>query len=99
NYVSKLAHYRMHSAALQTGKLMQYVPENNIYVYFRYDDQSTVMIIMNANDKAETLTTSRFIERMKGFTKAKNVITGESLYELRQIEVQPDQTLVLELER
>lgn len=97
DYLSKLAHYRMHSGALQTGKLMQYVPENNIYVYFRYDNKTTVMVIMNANDKAETLDTKRFVERMKGFTKAKNIISGEYLSGIDQIEILPDQTLVLEL--
>lgn len=97
NYVSTLAHYRMHSAALKTGKMMQYVPENNIYVYFRYDPKSTVMVIMNANDKNETLDTKRFVQRMQGFTRAKNIITGEYLTDIAQIEILPDQTLVLEL--
>ncbi|TAN20778.1 MAG: alpha-amylase [Chitinophagaceae bacterium] len=98
NYVSRLAHYRMHSTALQNGSLMQYVPENNIYVYFRYDTKSTIMVIMNANDQEKTLTTDRFTERMKGFTSAKNVVTGKSLPDIKQIELKPDQTLVLELE-
>lgn len=98
SYISKLAHYRMHSTALQSGKLMQYVPENNIYVYFRYDAQSTVMVIMNANDKDKILTTNRFSERMNGFTKAKEVITGKQLSNIQEISLLPDQTLVLELQ-
>lgn len=56
------------------------------------------MVIMDANDQEETVTTHRFTERMKGFTGAKNVITGKSLHDIKQIELKPDQALVLELE-
>src|SRR6202000_687322 len=43
NYVRTLANYRKHSTALQTGKMMQYIPERGFYVYFRYDAKGTVM--------------------------------------------------------
>lgn len=97
HFISTLAHYRMNSTALNAGKLMQYVPENNIYVYFRYDKNSTVMIVLNANDKSLILSTNRFIQRMEGFTKAKNIITGEMIPDISQLKLLPDQSLVLEL--
>src|SRR5699024_4874321 len=86
-YVQTLAHYRQSSSALQTGKLMQYVPENGIYVYFRYDDKETVMIIVNSNETEEDLKTKRFIERTKGFQSARNVITGTHLTNINTISV------------
>jgi glycosidase len=99
HYVSTLAHYRQHSTALQTGKLMQYLPKNNVYVYFRYDAASTVMVIMNANDQSVNIDPARFTERMKGFSQAKNILNGMVLTSLKQIAVPADQTLVLELMR
>ncbi|MBU2045211.1 MAG: glycoside hydrolase family 13 protein, partial [Bacteroidetes bacterium] len=35
NYIKTLANYRKNTPALQTGKMMQYVPVDGIYVYFR----------------------------------------------------------------
>lgn len=96
DYVRKLANYRKATPALQTGKLMQYIPENNIYVYFRYDGQKTVMVVYNSNDKEETLTTGRYSERIGRATQAQNVITGETT-DLGSLTLKPKSTLVLEL--
>lgn len=79
NYTRALAQFRKSSSAIKTGKLMQYVPEDGVYVYFRYDAKQTVMCIMNPDDKEKEITTTRFEERLKGFTKAKDVITGQSV--------------------
>jgi glycosidase len=96
NYVSKLANYRKNTPALQTGKLMQYIPEKGIYVYFRYDDAKTVMVVYNANDTDQKTTTERYAERIKGAKKAINVVTGETV-DLSELSIPDKSTLVLEL--
>ena len=101
NYVSKLAVYRTKSEALQTGKMMQFVPEDGVYVYFRYITEGKqgkdVMVILNSEDKAKTLDTSRFAERMKNTSSAINVISGEQINTVKNISVPAKTTLVLEL--
>ena len=72
----RMANFRLHSSAIRTGKLMQYVPQNGVYIYFRYDDKQTVMCVMNTNDHESTIDLSRFSERMNGYTKALDVATG-----------------------
>jgi len=76
-YLSRLAHYRKTSSALTTGKTMQFIPENGLYVYFRYDPRQTVMVIANKGEKELKPDWSRFAERMNGFTRLKNVVTGK----------------------
>jgi glycosidase len=76
NYIKTFANFRKGSSAIKTGKLMQYLPQNGVYVYFRYDDKQTVMCVMNTNASASTIDLSRFQERMKDFTKAYDVATG-----------------------
>ncbi len=49
---SKLGNYRKTSSAIKTGKFMQYIPENGLYVYFRYDAKQSVMCVMNTGDNA-----------------------------------------------
>jgi len=97
NYVSKLANYRKSNPSLQTGKLTQYVPEDGMYVYFRISAEGKpVMVILNGEDKAKTLNTSRFAEQIKNSSSLKNVITGEQT-DIKTINVPAKTTLVLEL--
>lgn len=99
NFVKTLANYRKNSAALKTGKLMQYVPEQGIYTYFRYtaDHNKTVMVIVNNEDQAKTLETTRFAESIKNANAATNIITNQKLNTLKTIAVPAKTTLVLEL--
>ncbi len=98
NYVRRLANYRKNTSALQTGKLMQFMPEKGIYVYFRYDDKKTVMVVYNSRDKEATTTTDRYAERIQGAKQAKNVITDETV-SLQSLTIPAKSTLVLELVR
>ncbi len=97
NYLKTLANYRKNSTALQTGKLMQYVPQNGVYVYFRYDKTKTVMVLVNSNDKSSAIKTNRFNERIKEFKKAKNIIDNKEFAILNEIEIPATTTLILEL--
>jgi glycosidase len=98
NFVRTLANFRKKSAALQSGKLMQYVPQDDIYVYFRYNAsvKGTVMVIVNNTEKEKNLNTNRFAERTLGATSAKNVISGANI-SIDEIKVPEKTTLVLEL--
>ena len=97
NYVKILANYRRVTPALHSGKLMQYLPQNGTYVYFRYDGQETVMVATNSTDKEISLDTNRFAERMTGFTSAKNVLTGEKVSDLKILKLPAKTAVVLEL--
>jgi neopullulanase len=97
NHVRKLANYRKNNEVLQSGQMMQFIPEKGIYVYFRYNAGKTVMVIMNSNGEEENLPTARFSERTAGFIKAKNIISDEILNTIQTIKVPAKTTLVLEL--
>jgi neopullulanase len=78
-YVTTMANFRKNSSAITKGKLMQYVPAEGVYVYFRYDEKQTVMCIMNTSDKEKPIDFNKFSERTKGFIGAKNIIGNEQL--------------------
>jgi glycosidase len=99
NFVKKLATYRKATPALHSGKLMQFVPQDGFYVYFRYDERKTIMIATNSTDKEADMKTERFAERMNGFTRAKNILTDEALGHLTSIKVPAKTALVLELQK
>ncbi len=77
-YVSSLANWRKNSDAIAHGKLMQFIPENGVYVYFRYTQTETVMVVMNTGDKTYALEKVRFAERLNGYTQAQEVTTMQT---------------------
>ena len=99
NYVRTLANFRKKSSAIKTGKMMQYVPENGVYVYFRYDNNQTVMCVMNAENKPVTINLSRFAERMNGFSKAYDVAAGNEFALQPSLTVAEKNLLVWELRK
>ena len=74
--VKTLGQFRLHSTALRYGKMMQYVPEKSLYVYFRYDEHQTVLCAMNTGNQPVRLDFGRFSERTAGFTSGVEVGTG-----------------------
>lgn len=95
-HISRLAQFRKKSTAIGSGKMMQYLPKDGLYVYFRYDQQQTVMTISNTGDKKIKPDWSRYQERVKGFTQARNVVTGK-VKTLSEIELEPKESYVMEL--
>lgn len=96
--VKILGSYRKQNTALQTGRLMQYVPQNGLYVYFRYDAEHTVMCAMNTSEQAMQLDFKRFKERVTGFSAAKDVCGSGNSFSLSQAATMPAMTMwVLEL--
>lgn len=97
NYIKKLLNWRKSSLAVTQGKLTHFIPENDIYVYFRYTNAQTIMIILNKNETSIDLNTKRYAERMLDFEKAVNVITDEVITELDLINVPAMSALIFEL--
>ena len=78
NYVSTLANWRKNSEAITEGKLMQFIPENGVYVYFRYTENDVVMVVMNASKSQYKIDTKRFAEMLGGVSTVKDVVSGET---------------------
>ena len=96
NHTATLANYRKQSSAITTGKMMQFVPEDGMYVYFRYDDRQTVMVVMNTAKENKAIALKRFEERTKGFSRMKNIITG-AVTDLKDFNLDSYKSSVFEL--
>ena len=96
SYVSALANFRKNSSAITTGKTMQFIPKEGIYIYFRYDARQTVLVITNTSDKDAKPDWSMFTERTIGFTQVRNVVTGK-MKPLKGLEIEAKESLVFEL--
>jgi len=98
NHIHALASFRKKSSALTTGKMMQFVPEDGVYVYFRYDAKQTVMVVMNTSKTDKTISFDKYAERINGFTKSMDVITKEK-NAMKDFTLGSYKTIVLELEK
>ena len=74
-HLATLANFRKTSTALTSGKFMQFIPENGVYVYFRYNEKQTVMVVMNTSKEEKKIAMNRYTERTNGFTKYIDVLT------------------------
>jgi len=96
-FTKKLLNYRKNKKVLHFGKLLQFLPENNVYVYFRYDENERVMVVINNNTEAQELELSRFAEGLDGNTSGKDVITGEQVNLSNNLSIKGKSSLVIEL--
>ena len=99
NFLKKLLNWRKNNPVIHTGKLMHYIPENNVYVYFRSNENKTVMVVINSGDISQNISLDRFSESLKNFSTGEDILS-EKKYDLstRKITLTPNTSLILELE-
>ncbi len=96
--VSKLLNWRKNNAVVQHGEFMHFAPVKNVYAYFRYDEDDTIMVVLNRDEQTVTLDTARFAERIGEATHGTDVVTGERFAIDEPLVLEPRSALLLELE-
>jgi neopullulanase len=96
-YIQSVARFRKTSTALGTGKLLQYVPDNGLYVYFRYDAKQTIMCVLNTDSVTRLVDCNRFRQGIGGFQSAREISTGQHLLFTDRIEIPARKMWILEL--
>jgi len=97
DYFRKVLNWRKTNQVVQSGALKHFVPENGIYVYFRYNQSGKVMVVLNKNQEAKALDTARFGEVMAGCTSGKDIISGASITDLSSVKVPAMSDMIIEL--
>jgi glycosidase len=76
-FTKQLLNWRKNQPVIHSGKMKQFVPENNVYVYFRYNESDTLMMMINNSVKEETLKMNRFDELLSGKSILRDVFTNQ----------------------
>jgi len=97
NHIRTLLRFRKKTPVLHTGKLMHYVPKDNVYTYFRYGDNTgeVVMVIINASEKTHLIDWERFNERLRGKETGKEILSKQNIIIGRITEVGPKKSKVI----
>jgi glycosidase len=99
NYISKIQNWRKNKSVIHTGKLMHFVPQDGVYTYFRYNDNETVMVVLNNNETGKTVSGDRFSEITKGYKSGKEIITSKEIPNLAEINIPAKTAVIIELQK
>ncbi len=96
-FVKKLANYRKVSDAISNGKFMQFVPQDGVYVYFRYTNKQTIMVVSNTSKSEKNIDTSRFNEILKGSKSAENIVDDVNIADISNLKIPSKGVMILEI--
>jgi len=98
DFTKKVLNWRKGKEVIHTGKLKHYIPNDGVYVYFRYNDSESVMVVINNNDtESKTVQKAKYAESLSGFTKGFDIITGKPVDDLASFEIGPKTAMIIEL--
>lgn len=79
NYLSTILNYRKSSEALTKGKMIQFIPRDGFYVFFRFTENQKVMVVVNNNSNEKQLDMTRFNEMDIIGKSAKNIVSKDKI--------------------
>jgi neopullulanase len=97
-FTAKLFQWRKSNKAVHFGEMKHYLPENNVYVYFRTIDKQSVMVVMNNSGTIQTIKTDRYNEAIGTFKTGKDVLTGKQIDLKTEFLLESKTFLILELQ-
>lgn len=97
DFTSKLFNWRKSATVIHSGKMTHYIPENNVYVYFRYTEAESVMVVINNSNNNQTFKMKRFNESIQNYQTGKDILSGKTVDLKNDITIEEKSVLVLEL--
>lgn len=99
-FMKTLLNWRKDSEVIHHGDMMHFAPKHDgVYVYFRYNENESVMVVLNKSESPVQLDMKQMNERLNGFSRGIDVITGESYSLTSDLKAPPNRALILELEK
>ena len=98
DFTSTLFNWRKNKSVIHNGKMTHYIPENNVYVYFRHNEKEAVMVVINNHSEKQTFGLNRFKENTKNYAKGKNIFDKKMFNLNSNLEIEGKGILILELE-
>ena len=99
DYTQKLLNWRKSKDVIHNGKTKNFSPEKNVYVYFRYNDEEKVMVVINSSDKEQTIEMNRFQEMVPSSFTAKDVMKDAEIQIKDLLTIPAKSSLILEINK
>jgi hypothetical protein len=78
---------------------MQYIPSKGLYVYFRYDNNQTMLCALNSDTLSASIHFGDYKERTQYFETATDVMTGSNYNLSEQMNIPARSIRILELKK
>lgn len=99
DFTAKVFNWRKSKSVIHNGKLMHYLPDNNVYVYFRYNDTESVMVVVNNSKDKQTVKLDRFKESLASYSSGKDIISDANFDLKSELSIEGKSSLILELKK
>lgn len=96
-FTKKVLNWRKQNEVIHTGKLLQYIPFDNVYVYFRYNDSKRVMVVINNNPNDQKLNMDRFSEGLANYKNGMDILTDSNLDLTEELFIPAKTSMIIEL--
>ena len=96
-FCKNLLNWRKDKSVIHNGQFKHFTPENGLYVYFRYDENETVMVVLNKNDERQHLDISRFAEMNIEDKAFFNVINKHRIATAELLSVEANSAAIFEI--
>jgi len=97
-YLQGLLNWRKNKEVIHSGRLKHFVPNEGVYVYFRYNKNDCVMVCLNNNETdSKTIDRKRYGEFLDQYQSGKEIITGQVITDLSNIKILPKTAMIIEL--
>jgi glycosidase len=97
DFTSKVFQWRKNKEVIHTGNLKHYIPENNVYVYFRYNTNESIMVVLNNNTEKQKIRVNRLSESLNGFQFGTDIISNKNWNTKEDLEIDGKSVLIFEL--
>ncbi len=96
-YVKQLLNWRKQNNVIANGKTLHFAPFEGVYVFFRYNNERMVMVVMNKNETDTNIQTKRFDEILEKKTQGTNIISKELIQLQKSFHVKAKTTSIFEI--
>lgn len=97
NFYRTLLNWRKGNEVISKGSMVQFMPQNGVYVYARQYNGKTVLVILNGMDKEVKLPLNFYKEVLQDKTQGKDIITGNTVKLENELSMSPRQSFIIEL--
>jgi len=97
SFTKNLLNWRKDKNVIHKGKTLQFIPENNVYIYFRVTENESVMVVINNNPETQTIDLNRFSEGIKNYKMGTDIISKKNINLSQKLSIEGKKSMILEM--
>jgi len=97
NFYRTVLNWRKGNNIIAKGKMVQFAPQNGIYVYARQHEGKTVLVMINGTDSEVNLPLKYYKEILENVKQGKDIITNKTVTFGDELKMTARESLIMEI--